>query len=98
MDTDLQHTLLQLFQQVGENPDKVPVVSVDAWQKGSMEWQLLTSFRNVLDSFQQSRQDLQKSEERFSLAVQRCQRRIVGLGSPYRCRLLLTALEEYARL
>jgi PAS domain S-box-containing protein len=69
MDTDLQHTLLQLFQQVGENPDKVPVVSVDAWQKGSMEWQLLTSFRNVLDSFQQSRQDLQKSEERFSLAV-----------------------------
>ena len=69
MDTDLQHTLLQLFQQVGENPDKVPVVSVDAWQKGSMEWQLLTSFRNVLGSFQQSRQDLQKSEERFSLAV-----------------------------
>ena len=69
MDTDLQHTLLQLFQQVGENPDKVPVVSVDAWQKGSMEWQLLTSFRNVLERFQQSRQDLQKSEERFSLAV-----------------------------
>lgn len=70
MDTDLQHTLLQLFQQVSENPDNVPQVSVDRWQVGSIEWQLLASFRNVLESFQQSRQDVQKSEERFSLAVQ----------------------------
>ena len=70
MDTDLQHTLLQLFEQVSENPDSMPVVSVDAWPEGSMEWHLLTGFRNVLERFQQSRQDVQKSEERFSLAVQ----------------------------
>jgi PAS domain S-box-containing protein len=70
MDTDLQHTLLQLFQQVSENPDSMPVISVDAWQEGSMEWHLLTGFRNVLERFQQSRQDVQKSEERFSLAAQ----------------------------
>jgi PAS domain S-box-containing protein len=70
MDTDLQFTLLQLFQQVCENPDSMPEVSVDPWQEGSMEWHLLTSFRNVLERIQQSRQDVQKSEERFSLAVQ----------------------------
>ncbi len=70
MDTDLQYTLLQLFEQVSENHDSIPVVSVDAWQEGSIEWHLLTSFRNVLERFQQSRQDMQKSEERFSLAVQ----------------------------
>jgi PAS domain S-box-containing protein len=70
MDTDLQHTLLQLFQHVSENPDSMPVVPVDAWQEGSLEWQLLISFRNVLERLQQSRQDVQQSEERFALAVQ----------------------------
>jgi len=70
MDTDLQITLLELFQQVSDNPDSMPEVSMDAWQEGSMEWHVLTSFRNVLERFQQSRQDVQKSEERFSLAVQ----------------------------
>ena len=70
MNTDLQHTLLQLFQHVSENPDSMPVVPVEAWQEGSMEWQLLISFRNVLERLQQSRQDVQQSEERFSLAVQ----------------------------
>ena len=70
MDTDLQHTLLQLFQHVSENPDSMPVLPVDAWQEGSMEWQLLISFRNVLERLQQSRQDVQQSEERFALAVQ----------------------------
>jgi hypothetical protein len=70
MDTDLQSTLLELFQQASENPDNMPEVSVDAWQEGSLEWHLLTSFINVLERFQQSRQSVQKSEERFSLAVQ----------------------------
>jgi PAS domain S-box-containing protein len=70
MDTDLQHTLLQLFEHVSENPDSMPAVPVDAWQEGSMERQLLISFRNVLERLQQSRQDVQKSEERFALAVQ----------------------------
>lgn len=70
MDTDLQHTLLQLFQQVSDNPDSMPMVPVDAWREGSVEWRLLINFRNVLERLQQSRHDLQKSEERFSLAVQ----------------------------
>ncbi len=70
MDTDLQHTLLQLFQHVSENPESMPAVPVDAWQEGSTEWQLLNGFRNVLERLQQSRQDVQKSEERFALAVQ----------------------------
>ena len=68
MDTDLQHTLLQLFNQVINSPDIVPEVPVDAWQEGSVEWELLKSFGNVLERIQQSRRDLQKSEERFSLA------------------------------
>ena len=70
MDPDLQHTLLQLFEQVSENPDSTPLVPVDAWQESSMEWHLLTGFRNVWERFQQSRRDVLKSEERFSLAVQ----------------------------
>ena len=70
MDTDLQHTLLQLFNQVIDNPDIIPAVPVDVWQEGSVEWELLKSFGSVLERIQQSRHDLQKSEERFSLAVQ----------------------------
>jgi PAS domain S-box-containing protein len=70
MDRDLQQTLLQLFEQVSENPDSMPEVAVDAWPESSLEWHVLTGFRNVLERFQQSRQDVQKSEERFALAVQ----------------------------
>ncbi len=65
MDTDLQQTLLQLFQQVSDNPDDMPVISVDAWQQGSVEWQLLSGFRDVLERLQQSRQDAQKSAEQL---------------------------------
>ena len=61
MDIDLQQTLLQLFQQVSDNPDSMPAVPVDTWQEGSLEWQLLSGFRNVLDRFQQSRQEAKQA-------------------------------------
>ncbi len=70
MDTDLQYTLLQLFNQVIDNPDIIPAVPVDARQEGSVERELLKSFGRLLERIQQSRYELQKSEERFSLAVQ----------------------------
>jgi PAS domain-containing protein len=60
MDTDLQHTLLQLFQQVSDNPDDIPVVPVEKWREGSVERQLLTGFRHVLERIQQSRQQAEE--------------------------------------
>ena len=65
MDTDLQQTLLQLFQQVRDNPDDMPVISVDAWQEGSLEWQLLSGFQAVLERLQQSRQEAHKNAEQL---------------------------------
>lgn len=85
MARDLQHTLLQLFQQLSDNPDTIPDVPVDTWQPGSLEEKLLTSVRNVLERLHQSKLDVQKSEERFSLAVKGANDGLcahTGRGSP----------------
>ena len=65
MGTDLQQTLLQLFQQVCDNPDSMPVISVDAWQQDSVEWQLLSGFQAVLERLQQSSQEAQRNAEQL---------------------------------
>lgn len=57
--------LLQLFDQVIDNPDSIPEVPVDDWQEGSIERQLLTGFRKVMERVQQSKQEaLQTQEQR----------------------------------
>ena len=63
MDNDLQSTLLELFQQVSDNPDSNPEIAANRWPEGSMEWHLLTSFRNVLERFQQSKKDILREKE-----------------------------------
>lgn len=56
---------LQLFDQVIDNPDSIPEVPVDDWQEGSIERQLLTGFRKVMERVQQSKQEaLQTQEQR----------------------------------
>jgi hypothetical protein len=46
MTPTIQDTLLQLFERARHNPDTLPPVPVD-------EWQLLTSFRRMLEQVQQ---------------------------------------------
>ena len=40
MNATIQDTLLDLFQQVIEGPDSMPVVPIDAWREGSEEKRL----------------------------------------------------------
>jgi PAS domain S-box-containing protein len=63
MDTALQDTLLQLFQQVTADPDRLPPMPIHGWQEGSQEWQLLTNFHQMLERLQQRMQEALKSEE-----------------------------------
>lgn len=67
MNATIQETLLDLFHQVIEDPDRIPAVPTDAWQEGSQEQHLLTSFRNMLECIQQSHQQTEE-HLRFSLA------------------------------
>lgn len=63
MGDNLQQTLLGLFQQVSEHPDSLPSIVVDAYSEGSTEWQLLSSYRTMLERLQQSKKDAQRSVE-----------------------------------
>ena len=66
MNTAFQDTLLQLFQQVTDDPDSMPSMPVNGWQEGSAEWQLLTSFHNMLERIQHKMQMALKAEEQLS--------------------------------
>ncbi len=70
MNTGIRDTLLDLFQQVSEDPERLPAVPIDAWQEDSQERRLLMGFRTMLERIQQSMQNALLGEERFSLAVQ----------------------------
>ena len=65
MNTAFQDTLLQLFQQVTNDPDSMPDIPVNEWQEGSLEWQLLTSFHDMLERTQQRMQEALKAEEQL---------------------------------
>src|SRR5579859_2480004 len=70
MGPDIQDTLLRLFEQVRQDPDTVPVVSIDEWHEGAAERHLLTGFCDMLERLQEHHQDKLETRERFSLAVQ----------------------------
>lgn len=69
MNVTIQDTLLDLFQQVIEDPDRIPAVPIDAWQEGSQEQHMLTSFRSMLECIQQSKRQteaqLREKEEQY---------------------------------
>jgi hypothetical protein len=54
MNAGIQDTLLNLFQQVSEDPEHLPAVPIDAWQEDSQERHLLMGFRAMLERIQQS--------------------------------------------
>jgi PAS domain S-box-containing protein len=70
MNTTIQSTLLDLVQQVIEDPDHIPIIPLDVWLEGTEQQHLLTSFRDMLERLQQHYQDKLEAQERFSLAVQ----------------------------
>ena len=43
MNTAFQDTLLQLFQQVTDDPDRMPSITVNGWQEGSSEWNTVSA-------------------------------------------------------
>ena len=69
MNATIQDTLLDLFQQVIKEPDRIPAVPTGAWQEGSQEQHLLTSFRDMLEHMQQSKRQaevqLREKEEQY---------------------------------
>ncbi|HEX6478057.1 MAG TPA: PAS domain S-box protein [Ktedonobacteraceae bacterium] len=68
MSTTIQSTLLDLMQQVIEDPDHIPILPLDVWPEGSEQQHLLTGFRDMLERLQQHYQDKLETQERFSLA------------------------------
>ena len=65
MNTALQDTLLQLFQQVTDDPDSMPGMPVNGWQEGSAEWRLLTGFHEMMERIQQRMQQALQAEEQL---------------------------------
>ncbi|HET9919407.1 MAG TPA: PAS domain S-box protein [Ktedonobacteraceae bacterium] len=63
MNSDIQHTLLQLCIQVIDAPDTLPDIPVEAYPQGSDEQRLLSTFQAMLQRIQQSRQEALKSRE-----------------------------------
>ncbi|HLV97481.1 MAG TPA: PAS domain S-box protein [Ktedonobacterales bacterium] len=65
MPANLQATLMQLFEQVQQDPDHMPEVLLDEWPVGSEEWRLLESFRGMAEQVQQRLQQLQQAEQQL---------------------------------
>ena len=70
MNRGIRETLLQLFEQVGENPETLPPVPVESWPEGSQEWRQLSSFRSMLGILQESKQAALERVERCGQALQ----------------------------
>src|SRR5712691_3981137 len=69
MNATIQDTLLDLFHQVIEDPDRIPAVPIDAWPEDSEQRGLLVGFRDVLERLHQRQQDRLDTQERFWPAV-----------------------------
>lgn len=63
MNATFPDTLLQLFQQVSNNPDSIPASAVDGWQQGSVEWQVLNGFQEMLERLQRSKQEALEAQK-----------------------------------
>jgi PAS domain S-box-containing protein len=53
MPPTIQDTLLDLFEDVRQDPDTPPRVPIENWQEGSVEWSLLSGFQGMLEQVQQ---------------------------------------------
>lgn len=69
MNATIEDTLLDLFQQVIEDPDYIPIMPFEALQEGSQERRLLASLRDMLECLQQSKRQaeaqLREKEEQY---------------------------------
>ncbi len=69
MSATIQETLLDLFQQVIADPDRIPAVPIDAWPEDSWQRSLLTRFRDMLTRMRQSKrqaeEQLREREEQY---------------------------------
>jgi PAS domain S-box-containing protein len=70
MNAILQHTLLKLFEQVGENPDIIPPLPIDDCPQESEQRRLLAGFRDMLEQIQKHHKEKLEIQDRFSLAVE----------------------------
>ena len=65
MTPTIQDTLLQLFDNVRQNPDTIPTVPVEHWQEGSIEWGLLSSFHDMVEQVQQRMNQFRLMEQQL---------------------------------
>jgi PAS domain S-box-containing protein len=72
MPPTIQETLLDLFDHVRQDPDKLPTMPIEDWQEGSVEWRLLSGFQDMLEQvqqrmlqFKQMEQQLREKEEQY---------------------------------
>lgn len=63
-------TLLDLFRQLREDPDRLPEVPVSRFPEGSDGRRLMEEFGAMLERLAESKKSLRESAERFDLAVQ----------------------------
>src|SRR5215471_11152671 len=70
MNATIEETLLDLFHQVIEDPDRIPAVPTEDWPEDAGQRRLLTGFRDMLERLQQRQQDKLDTQGRFWLAVQ----------------------------
>ena len=65
MPPTIQDTLLDLFDQVRQDPDALPSVPVKDWEEGSVEWSLLSGFHAMLEQVQQRMHQFRQMEQQF---------------------------------
>ena len=67
MTQDIQDTLLQLFESMNHDTASLPTVPLDGWQVGSAEWQMLDSFRRMVQQrmtrLEEAEKQLREKEE-----------------------------------
>lgn len=56
MASSLRETFLQLFNQITQAPDKLPIIPLDTWPEGSEEQQILAGFLTMMERVQQGKQ------------------------------------------
>jgi len=65
MTPTIQDTLLQLFDNVRQDPDTIPTMPIEDWQEGSVEWSLLSGFYGMLEQMQQRMQQFRQMEQQL---------------------------------
>src|SRR6516225_10168169 len=61
----IQDTLLDLFDRVRQDPDTLPTMPIEDWQKGSVEWNVLSGFNDMLEQVQQRMHQYRQMEQQL---------------------------------